>query len=174
MSFGEFLWGMVIFFFWVMYIWMFIAVFGDIFRRDDLSGWLKAGWIFLIFIIPLLGILLYLITRPKMTAQDQQMMEAMQERERRATRLLRGRRDRQGPEAEGLGRHHGRGVRGHEEEGDDDGLGRQRVNEQTAGSAAPGGFVFAARVDQGAATDPPPKKSASQRSSIGVSFIAAG
>lgn len=85
MSFGDFLWGMVIFFFWVMYIWMFIAVFGDIFRRDDLSGWLKAGWIFLIFIIPLLGILLYLITRPKMTEQDKEMMEAMQERERRAT-----------------------------------------------------------------------------------------
>jgi hypothetical protein len=85
MSFGEFIGGMIIFFFWVMYIWMFIAVFGDIFRRDDLSGWLKAGWIFLIFILPLLGILLYLVTRPKMTAQDQEMMEAMQERERRAT-----------------------------------------------------------------------------------------
>ena len=84
MNFGEFLWGMVIFFFWVMYIWMFIAVFGDIFRRDDLSGWLKAGWIFLIFVIPLLGILLYLIVRPKMTAQDKEMMDAMQERERRA------------------------------------------------------------------------------------------
>jgi len=85
MSFGEFLGGMVVFFFWVMYIWIFIAVFGDIFRRDDLSGWLKAGWIFLVFIIPLLGILLYLITRPKMTAQDKEMMDAMQERERRAT-----------------------------------------------------------------------------------------
>lgn len=85
MSFGEFIGGMIIFFFWVMYIWMFIAVFGDIFRRDDLSGWLKAGWIFLIFILPLLGILLYLVTRPKMTAQDQEMMEAMQERERRAS-----------------------------------------------------------------------------------------
>ena len=84
MSFGEFVWGMVIFFFWVMYIWIFIAVFGDIFRRDDMSGWLKAGWIFLIFWLPFLGILLYLITRPKMTAQDQEMMDAMQERERRA------------------------------------------------------------------------------------------
>lgn len=85
MSFGEFLWGMVIFFFWVMYIWMFIAIFGDIFRRDDMSGWLKAGWIFLIFFLPLIGILLYLVTRPKMTAQDQAMMEQVQERERRAT-----------------------------------------------------------------------------------------
>jgi hypothetical protein len=85
MSFGDFLWGMVIFFFWVMYIWMFIAIFGDIFRRDDISGWLKAGWIFLIFFVPLFGILIYLIVRPKMTDQDKAMMEQMQERERRAT-----------------------------------------------------------------------------------------
>ena len=84
MDFGEFLWGMVIFFFWVMYIWMFIAIFGDIFRRDDIGGWHKAGWIFLIFWLPFLGIILYLVSRPKMTAQDQAMMEAMQERERRA------------------------------------------------------------------------------------------
>ena len=76
MSFGEFLGGMVIFFFWVMYIWMFIAIFGDIFRRDDISGWLKAGWIFLIFWLPFIGIFLYLIARPKMTAQDQAMIEA--------------------------------------------------------------------------------------------------
>ena len=85
MSFGEFLGGMVIFFFWVMYIWIFIAIFGDIFRRDDMSGWLKAGWIFLIFWLPFIGIFLYLIARPKITAQDQTMMEAAQERERRAT-----------------------------------------------------------------------------------------
>lgn len=78
MSFGEFIGGMIIFFFWVMYIWMFIAVFGDIFRRDDLSGWLKAGWIFLIFILPLLGILLYLVTRPKPTPEEMEAMAAMQ------------------------------------------------------------------------------------------------
>ena len=84
-SFWDVVAWMIMVFFAVLFIWMFIAVFGDIFRRDDISGWLKAGWIFLIFIIPLLGILLYVITRPKMTAQDQAMMEQMQERERRAT-----------------------------------------------------------------------------------------
>jgi hypothetical protein len=68
-----------------MLIWMFIGVFADIFRRDDLSGWGKAGWLLLIFIIPLLGILIYLIARPKMTAQDREMMASMQERERRAS-----------------------------------------------------------------------------------------
>lgn len=84
-DFGDFLWTMFAFFFWFMLIWMFIAVFADIFRRNDLSGWGKAGWIFLIFIIPLIGILIYLIARPKMTAQDREMMQAAQERERRVT-----------------------------------------------------------------------------------------
>jgi hypothetical protein len=84
-TFGSVLWAMVVFFFWFMLIWMFIGVFADIFRRNDLSGGAKAGWILLIFIVPFFGILIYLIARPKMTAQDKEMMAAMQERERRAT-----------------------------------------------------------------------------------------
>jgi len=46
---------------------MFIAVFADIFRRRDLSGGGKAGWILLIFILPLFGILIYVIARPSIT-----------------------------------------------------------------------------------------------------------
>jgi hypothetical protein len=84
-SFGDVLWTMLIFFFWVIYIWMFIAIFSDIFRRDDLSGWGKAGWILLIIVVPFLGILIYLIARPKMTAQDKQMIGMWHERERRAS-----------------------------------------------------------------------------------------
>jgi hypothetical protein len=63
-TFGDFLWSMLIFFFWFMFIWMFISIFTDIFRRD-LSGWAKAGWIVLIVVLPFLGILIYLIVRPK-------------------------------------------------------------------------------------------------------------
>ena len=84
-TFGSVLWAMIVFFFWFMLIWMFIAVFADIFRRNDIHGGAKAGWIFLIFIVPLLGILIYVIARPKMTEQDKQMMQEMAERERRAT-----------------------------------------------------------------------------------------
>ena len=84
-TFGSVLWAMIVFFFWFMLIWMFIGVFADIFRRNDLSGGAKAGWLLLIFILPLLGILIYLIARPKMTAQDKEMMAAMQERERRVS-----------------------------------------------------------------------------------------
>jgi hypothetical protein len=82
-TFGSVLWAMVVFFFWFMLIWMFIGVFADIFRRNDLTGWGKAGWLLLIFIVPLLGILIYLIARPKMTEQDKEMIAEAQERERR-------------------------------------------------------------------------------------------
>ena len=82
-TFGDLLWGMLVFFFWVMAIWIFIAVFADIFRRNDLSGVAKAGWILLIFIVPFLGALIYMIARPKMTDQDKQLIEQRQEAQRR-------------------------------------------------------------------------------------------
>ena len=61
---GNLLVAMIAFFFLFLAVWMFIAVFADIFTRRDLSGWGKAGWVLLIFIIPLIGILIYLIARP--------------------------------------------------------------------------------------------------------------
>ena len=70
---GDALWAMLVFFFWFMAIWIFISIFADIFRRQDLSGWANAGWIFLIFIVPLFGALIYVIARPKMTPQDKEM-----------------------------------------------------------------------------------------------------
>jgi len=75
-GFGDFLWTMLAFFFWFMLIWMFIAVFADIFRRRDLSGGAKAGWILLIFILPLFGILIYVIARPSVTDQDREIASA--------------------------------------------------------------------------------------------------
>jgi Short C-terminal domain/Phospholipase_D-nuclease N-terminal len=82
-SFGSVLWAMIIFFFWTMAIWIFISLFADIFRRNDLSGVAKAGWILLLFIVPFLGALIYVIARPKMTQQDREMMERSQEAQRR-------------------------------------------------------------------------------------------
>jgi hypothetical protein len=66
----QFFWYMFIFYLFFMVIWMFIRVFADIFHRDNLSGWGKAGWILLIFVVPFLGILIYMIVRPKDTEQD--------------------------------------------------------------------------------------------------------
>ena len=82
-SLGSVIWAMVVFFFWFMFIWMFIAIFADIFRRDDIGGGAKAGWIILICVLPFIGILIYMIARPKMTEQDRQMIEQAQEAQRR-------------------------------------------------------------------------------------------
>ena len=82
-SFLDVVWWMIIMFFWVMAIWVFIAIFADIFRRNDHSGWAKAGWCFLIFVLPFLGALIYIIARPKMTEQDRQIMEQAQMQQQR-------------------------------------------------------------------------------------------
>ncbi len=74
----EFFWYMLVFYLFFMVIWMFVQVFADIFRRENLTGWGKAGWIFLLFWLPFLGILIYMIVRPKNTEQDQRMMAEAQ------------------------------------------------------------------------------------------------
>ena len=61
--FLEILWTMVIFFAWVAWIWIAITVFGDVFRRHDISGWGKAAWVVLVIVLPFLGVLLYLISQ---------------------------------------------------------------------------------------------------------------
>jgi hypothetical protein len=74
MTFTDIFESLIVLFFWFMAIWIFIAIFSDIFRRNDLSGVAKAGWILLLFVLPFVSALIYLIARPKVTAQDVQMM----------------------------------------------------------------------------------------------------
>lgn len=59
----DLVWTMFMFFVFVLWIWLLIAVFMDIFRSHDLSGGLKAVWVFFIIILPFLGVLVYLIAR---------------------------------------------------------------------------------------------------------------
>lgn len=73
-SFLDLIWAMLVFFFWFMAIWIFIQIFADVFRRSDLSGWSKALWTLFLIILPFLGALIYIIARPKVTAQDVEML----------------------------------------------------------------------------------------------------
>ena len=59
--FMDILWSMLIFMAFVMWIWLAITCFMDIFRRRDMGGFLKAIWIILIIVIPWFGVLIYLI-----------------------------------------------------------------------------------------------------------------
>jgi Short C-terminal domain/Phospholipase_D-nuclease N-terminal len=56
-------WTIFEIFLWVIWIWILITVFIDIFRSPDLSGWGKALWFLFVLLIPLIGVLVYLIAR---------------------------------------------------------------------------------------------------------------
>ena len=59
--FLNILWTMIIFFAWVVWIWIAITVLIDVFRRHDIGGWAKAGWVILVIVIPFVGVLIYLL-----------------------------------------------------------------------------------------------------------------
>ena len=70
----DFFWTMAIIFFWVIAIMIWFRCFMDLFSRQDMTGVMKGIWIVALIFIPWLGALVYIITRPKVTATDVQMM----------------------------------------------------------------------------------------------------
>ncbi|MEZ5175130.1 MAG: SHOCT domain-containing protein [Acidimicrobiia bacterium] len=54
-------WTMLWFFMFVIWIWLLITIFSDIFRNKEMSGWVKALWVLFVIILPLLGTLIYII-----------------------------------------------------------------------------------------------------------------
>ena len=56
-------WSIFYFFLWLLWIWVLIWIFMDIFRSRDLSGWAKALWVLFVLFIPLIGVLVYLLVR---------------------------------------------------------------------------------------------------------------
>jgi Phospholipase_D-nuclease N-terminal len=61
--FWNVMWTMLVFFCWILWFWFLFAVFADVFRRHDLSGWGKTGWIVFVVILPFLGVFIYLISQ---------------------------------------------------------------------------------------------------------------
>jgi hypothetical protein len=55
--------AMLWFFLFIVWIWLLISVYADIFRSEDLGGWGKALWVLFVFLLPYLGALVYLIVR---------------------------------------------------------------------------------------------------------------
>jgi Short C-terminal domain/Phospholipase_D-nuclease N-terminal len=81
-------WTMLEFFLFFVWIWLLIIVFSDIFRSRDLGGLAKALWVIFVIVIPLLGVLIYLIARgggmqernaERARQQDQAMRDYVQE-----------------------------------------------------------------------------------------------
>jgi membrane protein implicated in regulation of membrane protease activity len=71
-------WTILEIFLWVIWIWILIYVFIDIFRSRDLSGWGKALWFLFVLLIPLIGVLVYLIARGS-SMHERAMQQAQQQ-----------------------------------------------------------------------------------------------
>jgi Short C-terminal domain/Phospholipase_D-nuclease N-terminal len=64
-NFASFLWDVLVIFAFVIWFWLLIVVFGDVFSRHDISGWGKAGWTIFVIVLPYLGVFIYLIANGK-------------------------------------------------------------------------------------------------------------
>jgi cytochrome c-type biogenesis protein CcmH/NrfG len=62
-TFGQALLTVLEFMLLILWIWLAITVIMDVFRSHDLNGWKKAFWLVLIVLVPLLGVLIYVIAR---------------------------------------------------------------------------------------------------------------
>ncbi|NJC71478.1 SHOCT domain-containing protein [Planosporangium thailandense] len=78
---------MLWFFLWVLWIFLVGSIIVDIFRSPDLGGWAKAGWTFLVIVLPLVGVLAYLIARGGKMHERQ--VRAAQIEEQRARSYIR-------------------------------------------------------------------------------------
>ena len=84
----DIFWSILELFLWIIWIWILIWIFIDIFRSHDLSGWAKALWFLFVLFIPLVGVLVYLIVRggsmheravQQAQQQDQQFRQYVQQ-----------------------------------------------------------------------------------------------
>jgi Short C-terminal domain/Phospholipase_D-nuclease N-terminal len=80
LSLGEFLWSLLVIFFMVIYFMMLFQVIVDIFRRQDASGAKKALWLLFLLVIPLVGLLIYMIANGQgMTERNVAVMRDSQQ-----------------------------------------------------------------------------------------------
>ena len=63
-------WTMLILFLWIAWIWILFTIIVDLFRRDDIGGLAKAVWLIFVIVVPLLGVLVYVLAEEdKMTSR---------------------------------------------------------------------------------------------------------
>jgi heme A synthase len=83
-TFGHFLLGVLYIFAFVILFWLIISMFSDLFRRHDISGWVKTAWVIFVIVLPYLGVFVYIIT------QGHGMAERNQQRAAQAREEMRG------------------------------------------------------------------------------------
>jgi putative oligomerization/nucleic acid binding protein/phospholipase D-like protein len=78
--FLDVVWSMLLFFVWIMWFWLLITIFGDVFRRHDIGGWKKTLWLIFVILVPFLGVFVYLIANNQgMTERKISQAQAQQQ-----------------------------------------------------------------------------------------------
>jgi len=78
--FLDVLWTMLVIFAWVIWFWLLITVFADVFRRRDTSGFSKVLWIIFVILLPFLGVFIYLIANHDgMAERNEKQLRAQQQ-----------------------------------------------------------------------------------------------
>ena len=79
-TYSNFLMNMLGIFAFVVWFWLLVIIYGDLFRRHDISGWGKALWVIALVLFSYLGIFAYLITQGRGMA-ERNAQQAQQARE---------------------------------------------------------------------------------------------
>ena len=68
-TYRNFLMDMIAVFAFVVWFWLLVVIYGDLFRRHDMSGWVKALWVLALVLTSYFGIFIYLITQGRGMAE---------------------------------------------------------------------------------------------------------
>jgi len=75
-TYRNFLLDALAIFFFVVWFWLLIRVFADLFRRHDISGWIKAIWVIALIVFSYIAVLAYLIFQGRgMAERDVQQVQ---------------------------------------------------------------------------------------------------
>ena len=62
-TFGNFILDVFSIFLFILWFWLFVTIASDLFRRSDISGFAKVLWVIFLILLPLIGILAYVLTQ---------------------------------------------------------------------------------------------------------------
>ena len=79
-TYRNFLMDVLAIFIFIVWFWLLITVFADLFRRHDISGWIKAIWVIALIIFPYIAVLAYLIFQGRSMA-ERNVQQAQQARD---------------------------------------------------------------------------------------------
>ena len=84
-TFTNFVANLFSIFIFILWLWLLITVFGDLFRRHDVSGVAKVAWVILLIVLPYIGVFAYILTQGRgMAERTRELAQRAQDHLRQA------------------------------------------------------------------------------------------